>query len=66
MTATASTSSKRSPFCAAWNACAVPEKFAVMPAGSVAAADFTSATAPPRETPGEVLKLRVTAGSCPA
>ena len=66
MTNTVIRSSTPSPCCDAWNTCAVPEKFVVMLAGSVAAATlFTAATAPPRLPPGCRLNDTVTLASCP-
>src|SRR5665647_3609206 len=62
----ASTRRMRSPCCADWKACAVPENAVVMLEGSVSAARrFTSLTAGPMETPGARLNDSVTEGICP-
>src|SRR5437867_10154460 len=67
MTKIAITRSASSPACAAWNACAVPEKLVETDDGSaVRASRCTSFTASPSATPGRRLKDRVTDGSCPA
>src|SRR5690349_20198823 len=67
MTKIAITSSTSRPACAAWNACAVPEKFVAIVEGSVLRATAcTSLTASPNAAAGRRVNDKVTDGRCPA